>query len=167
MGKRQLIAFFIALLMFSLLSLLYSSRVIADLKQLYQDPPATLGAELILRPQTAATSVAAQTDLATIQEAVSQRLGHLYLAGTYDERMYEELRLRAQIFEVLTGGDLVTDDSEGYDDQNHPEGRDTGVRFVPLPSSMVSDLRVNLHIWSESNNLSGRGVEPYSTAFFS
>jgi preprotein translocase subunit SecD len=83
MGKRQLMAFFIALLMFSMLSLLYSSRVIADLKQLYQDPPATLGAELILRPQTADTSIAAQTDLATIQEAVSQRLDHLYLAGTY------------------------------------------------------------------------------------
>ena len=83
MSKRQLLVFFIALLLFSLLSLLYSSQVIADLKQLYQDPRATLGAELILRPQAADTSIAAQTDLATIQEAVSQRLGHLYLAGTY------------------------------------------------------------------------------------
>lgn len=83
MSKRQLSVFFIALLLFSLLSLLYSSQVIADLKQRYQDPQVTLGAELILRPQAADTSVAAQTDLATIQEAVSQRLGHLYLAGTY------------------------------------------------------------------------------------
>jgi hypothetical protein len=71
------------------------------------------------------------------------------LAGTYDERMYEELRLRAPTFEVLTGGDLAADDAEGYDDQNHAEGYDTGLRFVPLPDSMVDGLRVNLHIWSE------------------
>ena len=83
MGKRQLVVFLVALMLFSLLSLAYSSQVIADLKQLYQDPRTTLGAELILRPQTADTSLTAQTDLATIQEAVSQRLGHLYLAGTY------------------------------------------------------------------------------------
>lgn len=83
MSKRQLIVFFIALLLFSLLSLLYSSQVIADLKQLYQDPQVTLGAELTLRPQAAAPSIATQTDLATIQEAVAQRLEHLYLAGTY------------------------------------------------------------------------------------
>jgi hypothetical protein len=37
-------------------------------------------------------------------------IGVPYLAGTYDERMYEELRLRAQTFEVLTGGDLTDGD---------------------------------------------------------
>lgn len=88
-------------------------------------------------------------------------IGVPYLAGTYDERMYEELRLRAQTFEVLTGGDLAADNAEGYDDQNHPEGRDTGLRFVPLPGSMVDDLRVNLQVWSESDNSSDRGASPY------
>jgi hypothetical protein len=77
-------------------------------------------------------------------------IGVPFLAGTYDERMYEELRLRAQTFEVLTGGDLVADDAEGFDDQDHPEGHDTGLRFVPLPSSMVDGMRVKLHVWSEA-----------------
>jgi hypothetical protein len=76
-------------------------------------------------------------------------IGVPYLAGTYDERMYEELRLRAQTFEVLTGGELAADDAEGYDDQGDAEGRETGLRFVPLPSAMVEELRVRLHVWSE------------------
>lgn len=63
--------------------------------------------------------------------------------------MYEELRMRAQTFEVLTGGDLSADDAEGYDDQNNPEGKDIGLRFIPLPSSMMESLRVNLHIWTD------------------
>ena len=71
--------------------------------------------------------------------------------------MYEELRLRAQTFEMLTGGDLTADDAEGYDDQNHPEGHNTGLRFVPLPGSMVDSLRVNLHIWSETSGPRGAG----------
>ena len=32
-----------------------------------------------------------------------------YLAGTYDERMYDRLRSRAQTFEILTGGDPSAD----------------------------------------------------------
>jgi len=32
-----------------------------------------------------------------------------FLAGTYDERIFEELRMRAQTFEVLTGGDVTID----------------------------------------------------------
>ncbi len=78
-------------------------------------------------------------------------IGVPYLAGTYDERMYEELRLRAQTFEVLTGGDLAADESEGADDQDNPEGEEAGLRFVPLPDSMVHALRVNLHVWSEQS----------------
>ncbi len=83
MGKRQLAVFFLALLLFSLLSLAYSSQVIADLKQLYQDPKATLGAELILRLQIEHSSIFGRSDLVSVQEAVAQRLDHLYLAGTY------------------------------------------------------------------------------------
>ncbi len=78
-------------------------------------------------------------------------IGVPYLAGTYDERMYEELRLRAQTFEVLTGGDLAADESEGADDQDNAEGEEAGLRFVPLPDSMVEALRVNLHVWSEQS----------------
>jgi hypothetical protein len=32
-----------------------------------------------------------------------------YLAGTYDERMFDRLRSRSQIFEILTGGDPTAD----------------------------------------------------------
>ncbi len=76
-------------------------------------------------------------------------IGVPYLAGTYDERMYEELRLCAQTFEVLTGGDLVVDESGDADDQDHPEGEESGLRFIPLPDSMVESLRVTLNVWSE------------------
>jgi hypothetical protein len=76
-------------------------------------------------------------------------IGVPYLAGTYDERMYEELRLRAQTFEVLTGGDLAVD-AEGNDVQDQFEGRESGLRFIPLPDSMVDAMRVQLHVWEES-----------------
>jgi hypothetical protein len=77
-------------------------------------------------------------------------IGVPYLAGTYDERMYEELRLRAQTFEVLTGGDLVADEAEGRDDHKQAEDKEAGLHFIPLPDSMVESLRVNLHVWSEN-----------------
>ncbi len=76
-------------------------------------------------------------------------IGVPYLAGTYDERMYEELRLRAQTFEVLTGGDLATNDAEGYDDHSRAEGQETGLNFVPLPDDMVNQMRVSLHVWAD------------------
>ncbi len=86
-------------------------------------------------------------------------IGVPYLAGTYDERMYEELRLRAQTFEVLTGGDLTADDSEGYDDHARAEGQEAGLRFVPLPDGMVDELRVSLHVWSEGKSGIGNPVD--------
>jgi hypothetical protein len=64
--------------------------------------------------------------------------------------MFEELRLRAQTFEVLTGGDLTTGSVEGYDDEKSAEGEESGIDFVPLPESMVNDLRVKLGIWNEA-----------------
>jgi hypothetical protein len=60
------------------------------------------------------------------------------------------LRLRAQTFEVLTGGDLVADEAEGRDDHKQAEGKEAGLHFVPLPESMVESLRVNLHVWAEN-----------------
>lgn len=75
-------------------------------------------------------------------------VGVPFLAGTYDERMYEELRLRAQVFEVLTGGDVASDDAGGDDSAAGAEGREEGLRYVTIPEQMLADLRVRLHVWS-------------------
>jgi superfamily II DNA/RNA helicase len=88
--------------------------------------------------------------LASVPDDSFLEIGVPYLAGTYDERMYEELRLRAQTFEVLTGGDLAADEAEGYDDHKNAEGQEAGVWFVALPDSMVDTMRVSLHVWRES-----------------
>jgi hypothetical protein len=85
----------------------------------------------------------------TNQPSSYLEIGVPYLAGTYDERMYEELRLRAQTFEVLTGGDLTADNVEGIDEAEASEGKESGLRFASLPTAMVSDLRVKLHVWEE------------------
>lgn len=76
-------------------------------------------------------------------------VGVPFLAGTYDERMYEELRIRAQTFEVLTGGDVSADNLEGLDDQEQAEGTEGGLTFPTLPQHMVADLRVRLHVWED------------------
>ena len=47
--------------------------------------------------------------------------------------MYEELRLRAQTFEVLTGGDFAADHADGQDDVSGAEGKELGLSVVPLP----------------------------------
>lgn len=79
-------------------------------------------------------------------ESAFLEIGVPYLAGTYDERMYEQLRLRAQTFEVLTGGDLSAENAEGNDEQGEgtPELDES---LAPLPESMVEALRVNLQVW--------------------
>ena len=74
-------------------------------------------------------------------------VGVPFLAGTYDERMYEELRLRAQTFEILTGGDISADNPDGNDDDEHAEGAAAGLRLLPLPEDMLAELRVRLHVW--------------------
>jgi hypothetical protein len=89
-----------------------------------------------------------------------------YLAATYDERMFEELYRRAQLFDVTLGGDyrvegnsadqipdqqrLVTFGSEGevlVEDLGE-EANDTGC--VSLPFGMVSRLRVDLAVYRPS-----------------
>jgi hypothetical protein len=76
-------------------------------------------------------------------------VGVPFLAGTYDERMYEEIRIRAQTFEVLTGGDVSADNMEGRDDPDvtNPEGKELGLQYPVLPREMIDDLRVRLHVW--------------------
>jgi hypothetical protein len=86
-----------------------------------------------------------------------------YLAATYDERMFEELYRRAQLFEVTLGGDIRVDSRMdpdqvpaerkrreklgiGTDDEDlGDESNDSGV--VDLPADMIARLRVDLSVW--------------------
>jgi hypothetical protein len=86
-----------------------------------------------------------------------------YLAATYDERMFEELYRRAQLFEVTLGGDMRVEgridpeqvDTEhrrreklgiGTDDEDiGDESEETGA--VDLPPDMIERLRVDLSVW--------------------
>lgn len=87
-----------------------------------------------------------ERDAAGKSGAVYLEIGVPFLAGTYDERIYEELRLRAQTFEVLTGGDFAAD-HVGDDDADAPQGEQLGLVVLPLPKEMTDDLRVKLQIW--------------------
>ena len=70
-----------------------------------------------------------------------------YLAATYDERMFDALRTRAQVFEILTGGDPTADRNEDNPwMSSDDEGDDPGVTFVPLPQEMLDDLKVDLSV---------------------
>jgi hypothetical protein len=89
-----------------------------------------------------------------------------YLAATYDERMFEQLYRRAQLFEVTLGGEMRVEGriepervkSEkrkrekagiGTEDEDlGEEGQDTGT--VDLPRDMVERLRVDLSVWRPS-----------------
>jgi hypothetical protein len=73
-------------------------------------------------------------------------VGVPYLAGTYDERIYEEVRIRAQTFEVLTGGSFAADHAEGVVGEKDDEGAGVGFRAIPLPTVMLDDLRVRLDV---------------------
>jgi len=89
-----------------------------------------------------------ERDAATDAKTVRLQIGVPFIAGTYDERMYEELRLRAQTFEVLTGGDFAADHADGNDDATDAEGKEMGLSVLSLPPQMVNDLRVKLHVWT-------------------
>jgi superfamily II DNA or RNA helicase len=71
-------------------------------------------------------------------------VGVPFLAGTYDERMYEEVRVRAQVFDILTGGELVSEDREGR---------------IALPEQIVSDLRVKLSVWQGPSDKMAHQIE--------
>jgi hypothetical protein len=86
-----------------------------------------------------------------------------YLAATYDERMFEELYRRAQLFEVTLGGEMRVEDridpervtseeerreklgigtaDEDLGDESHEAGT------VDLPADMIERLRVDLSVW--------------------
>lgn len=79
-------------------------------------------------------------------EEVFLEVGVPFLAATYDERMFEELRLRAQTFEVLTGGDFAAD--HFADERSDGEaGSELGLRATSLPLCLTEAVRVDLHVW--------------------
>ena len=70
-----------------------------------------------------------------------------YLAGTYDERMFERLRHPCPSFRHSDRGDPTADqDSGAFWLDPDSEGEDDGPSFVPLPRQMLDDLRVNLAV---------------------
>jgi superfamily II DNA/RNA helicase len=101
-------------------------------------------------------------------EAPTLEIAVPYLAATYDERMFEELYRRAQLFEVTLGGDMRVEgrvDAEevakqrpvreksgiGTEDEDlGEEGEETGK--VKLPVSMVERLRIDLSIWKQPSD---------------
>jgi hypothetical protein len=70
-----------------------------------------------------------------------------YLAATYDERMFDVLRKRAQTFEILTGGDPTADRDTSHTTSSPEDSlADVKKAFVPLPAKMLDELRVNLEV---------------------
>jgi hypothetical protein len=61
--------------------------------------------------------------------------------------MYEELRLRAQTFEVLTGGEFAADHADGQEENAPAQGEKIGTAVLPLPPLMIDHLRVKLQVW--------------------
>lgn len=55
--------------------------------------------------------------------------------------------LRAQTFEVLTGGDFAGDNAERNDERSVAEQHGVELSGVPLLEEMVDDLRVRLRVW--------------------
>ena len=60
----------------------------------------------------------------------------------------KDRRVRAQTFEVLTGGDFAVDYAGSADESADEEGAGKGLHLVPIPESMVEALRVKLNVWS-------------------
>jgi hypothetical protein len=91
-----------------------------------------------------------------------------YLAGTYDERMFEELYARQQLFELTMGGDFKVEgriadpDVEkakrrvagiGTEDEDVAlEGERVGSTIIPLPEGLIEFLRVDLAVDGDSRH---------------
>ena len=82
-----------------------------------------------------------------------------YLAATYDERMFEELYRRAQLFDVTLGGEMRVDPGHGTSEHKRREKLGIGTKdedignesdetgVVDLPIDMIERLRVDLSVW--------------------
>jgi hypothetical protein len=88
-----------------------------------------------------------------------------YLAATYDERMFEELYRRAQLFEVTLGGEIRVEgriDPEhvfserrrrkqlgiGTDDEDIGDETEESA-VINIPADMIGRLRVDLAVWKD------------------
>lgn len=70
-----------------------------------------------------------------------------YLAATYDERMFEALRIRDQAFEILTGGNPTADpNADALWRTQEDEGSHSEADFVALPAELLDSLRVKLEV---------------------
>jgi hypothetical protein len=67
--------------------------------------------------------------------------------------MYETLRTRAQVFEILTGGNPTADrETEASWLDPDSEGEAGSSSFVALPRQMLEDLRVDLSVRSSGDD---------------
>jgi hypothetical protein len=92
-----------------------------------------------------------------VQSALLQIAQRLRVASElpYDERMYDVLRTRAQVFEILTGGDPTADrDSDAPWTMSDDEGTAFDLSFVPLPQEMLNELRVDLSVYERKRGKS-------------
>jgi len=91
-----------------------------------------------------------ERELSGTARSVVLDIGVPFLAGTYDERTFEELRLRAQTFEVLTGGDFTADHVDTDDGTDDSTSGTALAGLVSLPTEMVTDLRVKLEVFTDT-----------------
>jgi hypothetical protein len=87
--------------------------------------------------------------LADPEEACFLKVSVPFLAGIYDERMFEELRLRVQRLKVLTSGVVSADNLGAQDDEDAVEDPEDGVRLPALPARRGEESRVRLHVWED------------------
>ncbi|HWB09930.1 MAG TPA: DEAD/DEAH box helicase [Pirellulales bacterium] len=94
-----------------------------------------------------------------------------YLAATYDERMFEELHRRAQLFEVTLGGEMRVEGRIDPEDAAREHRKEAGIgtededlgqeseagEIVALPADMVERLRINLAVWKPTDTASKAG----------
>jgi superfamily II DNA/RNA helicase len=83
-----------------------------------------------------------------------------YLAATYDERVFEEVHRRAELFEVTMGGEIQVGhktagpeldsdrrNAEGIDAEGEELGFAGETNGIALPTNTVDRLRVDLAVW--------------------
>ena len=77
-----------------------------------------------------------------------------YLAGTYDERIFDSVRTRAQTFEVITGGDLASDVplEEEIGDSIGTELSESKSGLPQLPEEILSEVRVDLSVFRHTTS---------------
>ncbi|MEW5959956.1 MAG: hypothetical protein AB1801_19725 [Chloroflexota bacterium] len=86
MGKRYLLIFMFSFVLIGVFGLTLGGQVLADLKTVYQNPPAALSAELVLSPKPVSEVGSRGVEgvpLAVARQVMDQRLDSLRLAGAY------------------------------------------------------------------------------------